>query len=260
VSKHGISDTFNMLGYKTVFNMENMHDDFQIFKRNKPTKFPYYSLLKSVDFNDDDNETTQWTLENSYSTNEDVYVKPLRALKKNELKIIFDTPKIKCHNVFKARFHLPNEMPTPFHKESFFKESFHTDFTLSAEKFTAKADLRRFSPDIRRCYFEGEKKLKFFKSYTKNHCDCECMTNVTLETCGCVQFSMPRSQDTPICDIDKVECYFEVMKTWRKTSDANETKKVMACDCYPSCTDIKYKLKMTKSARSRSECFTFATH
>jgi hypothetical protein len=91
-TEHGISDTFNMLGYKTVFNMENMHDDFQIFKRNKLMKFPYFSLLKSVDFNDDDNETSQWTLENSYSTNEDVYVQPLRALKKNE-------PKIKCHNV-----------------------------------------------------------------------------------------------------------------------------------------------------------------
>jgi hypothetical protein len=38
--------------------------------------------------------------------------------------------------------------------------------------------LRKVSADKRRCYFQGEKRLKFFKIYTERNCEMECMTSV----------------------------------------------------------------------------------
>jgi amiloride-sensitive sodium channel len=98
--------------------------------------------------------------------------------------------------------------------------------------------LRKFSPQIRECYFESERKLKFFKSYTKAHCDYECMTNYTLKVCGCVKFSMPRTFTTPVCDLDKVECFKNVIKNWPTWN--NET---IECNCYPPCSNINYKIE-----------------
>ena len=42
----------------------------------------------------------------------------------------------------------------------------------------------------RKCYLNNEKDLKFFKHYTKNNCEQECLAEETLKACGCVQFYM----------------------------------------------------------------------
>lgn len=39
----------------------------------------------------------------------------------------------------------------------------------------------------RDCYFEDERKLTFFKKYTKKNCIKECMSKVAFEICGCTQ-------------------------------------------------------------------------
>jgi hypothetical protein len=37
-------------------------------------------------------------------------------------------------------------------------------------------DLRSFDPDERRCYFEGERNLTYFKVYTQKNCESECLS------------------------------------------------------------------------------------
>jgi hypothetical protein len=37
-------------------------------------------------------------------------------------------------------------------------------------------DLRSFDPDERKCYFEGERNLTYFKVYTKKNCESECLS------------------------------------------------------------------------------------
>lgn len=56
--------------------------------------------------------------------------------------------------------------------------------------FTAKT-LRDYKPNQRKCYFESERKLRFFKSYSRENCETECLANYTLNACSCVKFSMP---------------------------------------------------------------------
>lgn len=56
--------------------------------------------------------------------------------------------------------------------------------------FTSK-ELRRYSANERECFFHSERQLSFFKSYSQQKCESECLANYTNIQCGCVKFSMP---------------------------------------------------------------------
>lgn len=43
----------------------------------------------------------------------------------------------------------------------------------------------------RLCFFEDEKHLSFYRTYTQRNCVLECEANFTLAFCGCVLFYMP---------------------------------------------------------------------
>ena len=59
-------------------------------------------------------------------------------------------------------------------------------------KLTTTSDgLRRYTPDQRRCFFQSERRLRFFRMYTEANCEEECLANFTSIECGCVHFSMP---------------------------------------------------------------------
>jgi Amiloride-sensitive sodium channel len=89
-------------------------------------------------------------------------------------------------------------------------------------------NLRKYPPQSRKCYFEGEKPLKFFKFYTKSNCELECKTEAKFQNCGCVLHSMPRDKSTKICSIDELKCKYDVNLT--------------ACECYSSCNDLTYSI------------------
>lgn len=46
-------------------------------------------------------------------------------------------------------------------------------------------------PEERKCYFEGERQLDFFKTYSKGNCEVECLAKQTVEKCGCALYWMP---------------------------------------------------------------------
>jgi amiloride-sensitive sodium channel len=145
---------------------------------------------------------------------------------------------------FKLIVHLPNEIPTFFHKPLFIDLNVSKLFKINAIVRKTSSEMRGYRPEIRRCYFEGEKKLKFFKSYTKALCDFECMTNYTLEQCGCVKFNMPREPQTKVCDFDKLDCYFAAAQDW--TTNTN-------CNCLKPCTYIEYSVDLVKEINDHEE-------
>lgn len=51
--------------------------------------------------------------------------------------------------------------------------------------------LRRYSANERECFFHSERQLSFFKSYSQQKCESECLANYTKIQCRCVKFSMP---------------------------------------------------------------------
>lgn len=93
---------------------------------------------------------------------------------------------------FKIMFHSPFDYPNP--KTNFFDLSPKTTAFYSIEpKITVSAkELRKYGPEDRQCYFKSERKLRFYRIYTKTNCIRECLSNFTLAKCGCVHFSMQR--------------------------------------------------------------------
>lgn len=64
-------------------------------------------------------------------------------------------------------------------------------YVTSTFAFKTSGNLAGWKPNIRHCYFQHERTLKFFKIYTISNCDIECKANHTLKMCGCVAFYHP---------------------------------------------------------------------
>jgi amiloride-sensitive sodium channel len=253
LTDQGFCFSANMQGYFTIFNRNVVSKDFDSYKR-KTINSRWLSNEEEFAVNDD-NETIHWTLDDGYSfTGDDAAIIPKRASKQNFLHFYAFISKSDARNycpqfgqVHNVIFHMPNEIPTIFHQEYSIGISHQKTMFLTAESFRSDDSLRRFTPKQRQCYFENERQLKFFKSYTKSHCDLECVTNYTLALCGCVKFSMPRAADTPVCDDNQRKCYYDKMLTWpNNRSHYGSTDS--ACDCYPTCNGIKYGVSYENSA------------
>ena len=93
---------------------------------------------------------------------------------------------------FKIGFHSPIDIPRE--KKNFFDLSPNRAAFYSVEPTYTKtaANVRKFSPCERQCYFNSERKLRFYRIYTSNNCVSECLSNYTLAQCGCVHFSVMR--------------------------------------------------------------------
>ena len=92
---------------------------------------------------------------------------------------------------FKVLLHLPSDTPqianhyfrVPLSKETF--------VTISPKVVRTAESLIGYQPDVRGCYYDSERPLRFFNEYSQRNCEFECLANFTLKTCGCVKFSMP---------------------------------------------------------------------
>lgn len=96
--------------------------------------------------------------------------------------------------------------------------------------------LNDYEPTRRGCYLENERSLYFFKNYTKVNCQLECLANKTLESCGCVQFYMVRTEETRICGVKDMICYKAV-----------ENDKENPCECLMKCGEIQYDIEVKQN-------------
>jgi amiloride-sensitive sodium channel len=88
----------------------------------------------------------------------------------------------------------------------------------------------------RNCYLPNERPLKFLKVYNKVNCEHECLAEMTLESCRCVQFFMVRDKTTRICGGREEYCYRNVEDSFDKIKSE--------CKCYENCDNIKYEIKV----------------
>lgn len=165
----------------------------------------------------------------------------------------------------KVIVHSPGEFPRAIQNFVSIPLECEVTITVKPVMMTTAADLARYSTDIRQCYFNNERTLKFFKSYTRRNCDHECFTNFTLAVCGCVKPSMPRDNETFLCAPEKLSClynsdyFFRVSRIdgladwYENIQDIFELKHdqmkpiMQPCDCLPSCVSLDYELTVTQS-------------
>lgn len=243
ITDEGICFTFNTLNSSELIT-EDISPDFR-FNLNKTSP--------------------HWTLENGYTISDfSTYPKRVfgagaRAGMNMILKLKTSDIDYQCRGAvqgFKVILHLPNELPLA--SKNFFRVPLHQEVMVNIKPnmITTSSGLAGYEPNSRQCYFNHEKYLRFFKSYTQSNCEIECLANYTLYYCKCVKFSMPRDNVTKICDQKDIECYEEAEdellfenydNSLRTNPETVESSEVPFCNCLPSCTSINYEAETSQA-------------
>jgi acid-sensing ion channel, other len=139
--------------------------------------------------------------------------------------------------------HSPFELPGSYDRNERIDYYYGYDLEVLITPEIIKTDesLKSFEPSERGCYFEGEKKLRFFKIYTKRNCEFECYAEYFLRQIHCVPFFMVRNETTEVCDArtgPDIELVF-----YQALRQANE------CKCMDECDSIKYKVEVNAHSR-----------
>lgn len=87
----------------------------------------------------------------------------------------------------------PDELSTQEGHHFYVLKSKHFDPKISVEITYIADDLNSWSIKKRNCFLRGEKKLEYFKIYTKSNCEQECFSKNAYKTCGCVPFYVIRA-------------------------------------------------------------------
>jgi acid-sensing ion channel, other len=134
--------------------------------------------------------------------------------------------------------HSPFELPGSYDQNERVDYYYGYDFEvlITPEIIRTDEGLRSYEPKARGCYFKGEKKLKYFKVYTKRNCEFECYGNYLFDILGCTPYYVVRNETSAICDhreeVDaKMQHYYAL----------RNTKK---CECLDECDSIKYNFEV----------------
>lgn len=142
---------------------------------------------------------SHWNLENGYDSGNSEVGYPIRASNPTgffDIGLVtnIEHRQVECRGAvqgFRLNLNVPGEaveLPS-YGLQAHFSEMCRI---WMRPKFTTTSEgLRKYNPDHRGCFFNDERRLRFFKTYTKNSCDLECLANFTVMHCGCVHFSMP---------------------------------------------------------------------
>lgn len=221
-------------------------------------------MTKDFDFISHNETSESWTLENGYAT-DDPLSYPNRVLGPGAraglnivLKLTDPDLDYLCRGPvqgFKILLHTPGEIPRV--SKQYFRVPLSTEVVVSVKPnmITTSEGLSDYAPERRQCFFNNERNLTFFKVYTQNNCELECLAAFTYKECGCVKFSMPRNSTTPICSQAKVACY-DSAEDKLMLSDLRQSLSTGSgfskfgktdCNCLPSCTSINYDAEISQA-------------
>jgi acid-sensing ion channel, other len=208
IVRNGIGFTFNMIDAKDWLDFESISRDFD-YKSTAKGSMKASSMVGSG---------LQITLQDNYDI--------------RESHLICQENKFSVHS------------PNQFALESLIFSYEHSLDVLIIPKITeTDEDLRSTSPNSRKCFFEDERKLKYFKVYSKPACDIECKSHLVYEYCDCIPFFLPRNDSMTVCDVYNLMCYHNFMTSeFSDKEDFSETNGF--CGCLDDCNSIKYDIQL----------------
>lgn len=103
-----------------------------------------------------------------------------------------DNPVTKPAKNYSLIIHKPDELPMGVFQYFSFVIPTSSFILIEPEMHIISKDFEKASLEKRKCYLRGERKLKYFKVYTKNNCEVECVSMFASRSCGCVPFDMIR--------------------------------------------------------------------
>lgn len=93
-----------------------------------------------------------------------------------------------------------------------------------------------FTPEERGCYFPYERHLRYFKRYSEQNCELECLTNASLTHIDyrCSMFWMPSQIDA------NTTCH---MNKFFSDVDSDFLLFNYSCNCLPDCNSVDYSVR-----------------
>lgn len=142
-----------------------------------------------------------------------------------------------CHKVnnitsFKLIIHPPDHIPTIFHDSIDMDYNDRNIAVVKMKSERSSENLRVLDPDIRKCYFEDEGNLKYFKRYSRQYCIMECKAR----NLRCHPLEVPASNATNLT-------FCPVVYAEQSYKNATLAKQEEECKCYPSCNYLEFKIK-----------------
>ena len=228
---------------------------------NLNLNFRSSSLATDFKYENPSIPSTDWSLEEGYKTS-DFYVHPRRVLGPGALAGLSVVFKVDISDFdyvcrgsvqgFRILLNTPGDISRV--GKQYFRVPLHQEIVVSVKPnmISTSHTLDDYTPDRRQCFFNHERELKFFKVYSQNNCEFECLVNATLARCNCVKFSMPRDNDTNICTHNERFCYDETETDLMKEAlnlslkSGRKKKSEKPCNCLPSCTSISYDTEISQ--------------
>ncbi|KAK4874127.1 hypothetical protein RN001_013487 [Aquatica leii] len=237
LSEEGICFTFNMLDREELFT--------NVVFQNR--EYLHHGI-----------KSTNWTLEDGYPPNAGRDVFPVRAISAGQgaglsmlLRAYEKDLDYVCRGPvqgFKLLLHHAAEVPRV--SQQYFRAPLNQEIVVAIkpDMMTTSDGLKGYHPHRRQCYFPSERQLRFYKVYTQQNCEVECLTNYTLQRCECVSYHMPHDEYTKLCGAGKTLCVHKasvslLTSELEKNLDGKgkETKLGhQECDCLPACTSLTY--------------------
>jgi acid-sensing ion channel, other len=143
--------------------------------------------------------------------------------------------------------HSSDFLPTFSGREDFYGIDYGRNIEVEVTPEIIKTDrsLAKLDPEMRECYFDNERSLRFFRAYTQKNCEIECFTNYTIQRCGCVALDQPYSisHNITLCHYrsfhDSICCMHVRTELQMQENFSIERN----CSCYPTCDSISFHTK-----------------
>ncbi|XP_058117490.1 pickpocket protein 28-like [Anopheles ziemanni] len=242
ITEEGICFTFNAQSSQEMLREDQLHNDYEYITENKTSPL--------------------WSLENGYSEKSDMDTYPLRVLGDGAraglfvlLNLFKFDRELICRGPvqgFKILLHSSSEYPQV--SRQYYRVPLHQEVIISVkpQMITTSEGLREYTPERRQCFFNEERHLRYFKVYTQQNCELECLSNYTLQKCGCAKFSMPRDDNTKVCGASQIQCYNEaeddmLLEDVKYLVDKSFDFRAK-CNCLPACTSVQYDAEISQAA------------
>ncbi|KAH8387433.1 hypothetical protein KR093_007037 [Drosophila rubida] len=213
---------------------------------------------------------SSWSLEMGYEPSSDVDTFPARVLSagarsgifmalqsfKQEVDYACRGP-VQGFKVF-VLLHAPDDVPQVSKQFVRIPMGREVLIAIKPNMITTSTGIAEYHPQRRQCFLSHERLLRFFKIYSEANCQLECLANFTLNKCGCVKFSMPRTLDMPVCSEEKIHCYdraerdllvheFQYVRMLNVAGDELPKGAESACNCLPACTSLVYNTEISQA-------------
>uniref|UniRef100_A0A182ILL5 Pickpocket n=1 Tax=Anopheles atroparvus TaxID=41427 RepID=A0A182ILL5_ANOAO len=245
VTENGVCYTFNMLSSAELYTADQQFREEEVNPRLVHLLHQRAASWRS----------TGWTMESGYTAEEDLLAYPRRTASAGfkggailTAKTYEQNREYVCSGAlqgYKVTIHPPDEFPRLSEHHIRVPPMQAASIIVKPRLLTTQKNLHRFPVSKRQCYFNDERKLRFFRVYNEQNCEFECLTNFTLALCGCVTFAMPRQNSTRVCGSHEMKCYQSAVTTLMELDEISTEADHEPCGCLPACTSLKYDVELS---------------